>query len=306
MTSVFLSSGDLLADRRASYAEMLRSAGDASAAADLMRQALERVPDWAAGHFRLGEMAEEAGELGAAAEAWREVLRLDTQDRFGAGLKLAALGLAPTPDAPPAAYVESLFDAYAPTFESALVEKLGYRVPGLIAEAVAAARPDAVFRHAVDLGCGTGLMGGYLRGRAHFLEGVDLSESMLQKAAEKRIYDRLERADINHLELRGPPADLVVAADVFVYLGALGTALANVAAMLEPGGLFVFSVERHEAAQDYVLGASLRFAHSPAYIRRILGESGFVVRGLAEAELRRDRDMPVPGLVVTAERGAKT
>ena len=56
MARAFLSSGDLIADRRASYADMLFETGDHAAAADLMRQALEIVPIGRPGLFRLGEM----------------------------------------------------------------------------------------------------------------------------------------------------------------------------------------------------------------------------------------------------------
>jgi len=281
---------------------MLHEFGEPRAAADLMLQALERAPAWAAGFFRLGEFCEAAGDLAAAADAWREVLRLDDGDRFGASLKLAAFGLMPTPDAPPAGYVESLFDAYAPTFESALVERLEYRVPGLIAEAIQTVRPQAAFRHAVDLGCGTGLMGECLRGRVSRIDGIDLSHSMLQKAADKRIYDRLDQCDVARLDLRVAPVDLVVAADVFVYLGDLGPVFARVAEALEPGGLFAFSIERHANADEYAIGASLRFTHSRAYVARLLQEHRFAVLRIDEVDLRRDRGEPVAGLVVTAER----
>lgn len=302
MTTVFLSSGDLLADRRARYAEMLLDGGDAAAAADVMRQAVELVPEWAAGFFRLGEIAHVAGAFETAAEAWRNVLRLDPDDRFGAALRLASIGLLPTPGAPPPAYVESLFDAYAPTFEEALVGKLDYRAPELIARSIETVRPAGLFRHVVDLGCGTGLMGEYLRARTSLLEGIDLSEAMLQKAAEKRVYDRLDRGDINMLAPPEVKADLVVAADVFVYLGDLEAAFRVVASTLEPGGLFCFSAEENFGEEDFVLAASLRYAHSQPYVRRLLRARGFAVVDLAQAELRRDRDVPVAGLIVTAER----
>ena len=50
------SSGDLNADRRADYAEMLCADGDHAAAAELLLGALELTPQWAMGWFRLGEM----------------------------------------------------------------------------------------------------------------------------------------------------------------------------------------------------------------------------------------------------------
>ena len=48
MSLLVFSSGDLIADRRADYAQALAAAGDLSAAIDLMQQALEMVPGWAA------------------------------------------------------------------------------------------------------------------------------------------------------------------------------------------------------------------------------------------------------------------
>src|SRR5436190_3295013 len=90
------SSGDLLADRRADYAEMLFGSGDHAAAAELMLGALELAPTWTLGWFRLGEMHEAAAALDAAAEAWLTALKLDPADRAGAALKLELIGRAPT------------------------------------------------------------------------------------------------------------------------------------------------------------------------------------------------------------------
>ena len=89
MTLNQLSSGDLIADRRAEYAHMLADSGDHVDAADLMRQALELAPDWAAGWFRLAGYEEKSGRKEAAVAALRKVLDLNPDDIFGAGLKLA-------------------------------------------------------------------------------------------------------------------------------------------------------------------------------------------------------------------------
>ncbi|MEZ5839851.1 MAG: tetratricopeptide repeat protein [Hyphomicrobiales bacterium] len=133
-TLVFVSSGDVVADRRYEYGVMLREAGDEAAAADLFAQALEIAPDWAAGWFALGEARVAAGDRAGAAEAFRQVLRLDPADRFGAMLKLALIGEVATPDVAPPAYVRDLFDQYAARFDVALVERLNYSVPWTIAE----------------------------------------------------------------------------------------------------------------------------------------------------------------------------
>ncbi|TIP32311.1 MAG: SAM-dependent methyltransferase, partial [Mesorhizobium sp.] len=94
-----------------------------------------------AGWFRLGEMQEAAGLLDQAAEAWIMALKLDPGDRLGAVLKLQLIGKAPAAPAPPSAFVETLFDHYADSFEESLVWKLGYRLPDFLGQAIREARP---------------------------------------------------------------------------------------------------------------------------------------------------------------------
>ncbi len=293
-------SGNPLADRRADYAAQLLDAGDAMAACDLMEQALELAPAWAAGWFRLGEMREMSGLIDAAIAAWQHVLHLDTDDRLGASLKLALAGAAAGPQAMPAAFVETLFDQYAPKFDDALVGKLDYCVPELLDAAIAATGKSS-FQRALDLGCGTGLMGARLRSRVAHLSGNDLSAEMLRQAEVKGIYDILEKANINEL----PPVvedkyDLITAADVFMYLGDLSAAFAWVAAALAPAGLFAFSVERLEEGDGFALRPSRRYAHSQSCVEELLTRFGFKVPTVDRAIIRKDRGEPVEGLVFVA------
>ena len=304
-----MSSGDLIADRRADYARGLAAEHEFVAAADLMRQALEIAPDWAAGWFSLAAYLEKAGEGEGASEALRTVLRLTDEDVFGAGMKLAALGRASVPAAPPSAFVERLFDDYAERFDKALVERLGYSVPERLADIIASTSPNAGFAHAVDLGCGTGLMGERLRTRVSYLEGFDLSTGMLAKAQEKGIYDNLATFDLSLpsedkcLPLGGNgKADLVTAADVLTYLGDLDTAFATASAILAPGGLFAFSVEKAPADCDWMLRPSLRYAHGEAYIKRLARGHALAVVSSTEAELRKDGTEDVIGLLFLLER----
>jgi predicted TPR repeat methyltransferase len=293
------SSGDILADRRADYAEMLFGSGEAGPAADLMLGALELAPGWAMGWFRLGEFHEAAGDMEAAGEAWRMAQKLDPADRAGAALKLALAGKAEAGDAPPSAFVEALFDQYAEKFDHALAETLGYRVPEFLAEAIAKARPGR-FGLALDLGCGTGLMGERLRPFCDRLEGFDISAEMLRKARAKGVYDRLEKADLQAFSYDGPKADLVTAADVFMYVGALDGVMKTVAGLLAEHGLFAFSVERLDAADDFALQPSRRYAHAEGYVRRVLTEAGLAVASVEERVIRQDRNEPVNGLIVIA------
>ncbi|MGN7294763.1 methyltransferase [Rhizobium sp. SAFR-030] len=307
MITTQFSSGDAIADRRADYARMLSEAGDYAAAVELFEQALELVPGWTAGWVMLGEARNKAGQAEGAIEAFETVARLDTTGLFGAPLKLALLGAAPTPAHPPSAYVEGLFDDYADRFETALVEKLNYTVPQKL---FALVQPLAPFRVTVDLGCGTGLFGAEVASATARLEGFDLSTNMLAKAEEKRIYHHLAQADLSEPadasglfgeDLPRGRADLVSAADVLMYLGSLDAPFALARDLLSPGGLFAFSVEdAGEVETGFRLQGSLRYAHSERYVRERLATFGFETLETRRTDIRMDAGKPVFGILFLA------
>ena len=175
---LFLSSGDLMADRRFDFARDLQLKGDLVAAADLLLQATELAPNFASAWFTLGQIREQLGEREAAIAAFRKAQDADPEDRHGARLRLMLLGAEALSDMPQA-YVRTLFDQYAPKFEAALVDDLGYRGPALLFGAVLAARAavrrPAFFKRAIDLGCGTGLVASAFAKEVDHFSGVDLS-----------------------------------------------------------------------------------------------------------------------------------
>ncbi|WP_417583014.1 class I SAM-dependent DNA methyltransferase [Pelagibacterium sp.] len=306
MTKTFLSSGDLIVDRRALYAQMLAEAGDFSSAADLMEQALHDAPDWAAGWMMAGDFHLRAATLGAAIAAWERAAQHDPSGVLGAQMQLAAHGIGNVEAEAQAAYVEALFDQYAGQFEQALLQKLDYVVPELLAalicETMAELGTDG-FARGLDLGCGTGLMGERLRHLVSHLTGVDISAAMVTETREKGIYDGVERADLADFLGEGVhAADIVTAADVFMYCPALPPIFALVRTALRPGGLFAFSVERHDGEEAQWLQASLRFAHNGDAIARGLAEAGFEVLRVMTETIRTDRGMPVWGLLYIARR----
>lgn len=303
MTAVQRSSGDLIADRRFLYGEGLLADGDAAAAAELFEQALERAPDWPDGHAGLARARAAAGDPGGAAEAWRRVLALEPADVLGARLHLGLLGAGSVPAVPPPAYVAALFDQYAPDFEAALVGRLNYAAPAVLAAMVA--EVGGPFVHAVDLGCGTGLMGAAVRGRVGGLDGVDLSATMVEQAAAKGLYDDLAVGDIAAvLATRPGRYDLALAADVLCYLGDLGPLLEAVAASLVPGGLFAFTVETlaADAGEDWTLRPSLRYAHRPDGVVETARRVGFAALRAVDAVLRLDAGEPVAGAAFLMRR----
>lgn len=295
------SSGDLLADRRFAYAMAAKEAGDHDGAADLIRQALELVPTWAAGWFALGEAATALGRDNEATAAFERALGLAPDDPFGARARLARLGAAPAEAAISAAYVAALFDDYADRFDDHLTGALGYRAPeflrqALIEAAAAKGRP-ARFATALDLGCGTGLMAAAIHDLCEAIDGVDLSAAMLRKAQARGFYRRLELADAEAaLAARaGAGYDLIVAADVFVYVGALGGIFRTAAKALAPDGLLAFTTQSAGDDDSYSLGDDLRYGHGAGYVAHALAEAGFSVVVAADRAMRTDRGAPVPG-----------
>jgi predicted TPR repeat methyltransferase len=296
------SSGDLTADRRRSLAREYLAAGEPQAAAELMEQALELVPDWVVGWFELAEFREAAGDRDGAVAAYERCLFLDAEDHCGASLRLVRLQARAAPAAPPAAHVRDLFDGYAGRFEKSLVEGLGYRVPEDLAALLAAHAPDRRFAAALDLGCGTGLMAPLLRPRVDRLEGVDLSSAMVEGARAKGLYDALAVAElVVDLTTRSTARfDLVVAADVFCYLGDLAPAFGQVARVLAAGGLFAFSVEAlsaDESDEPWRLRDSLRYAHAAPHVETLARAAGLAPLALHPSVGRRDRGRDVAALL---------
>jgi len=293
-----LASGDLIANRRFAYAKAAAAGGDLSAAAELFEQALELTPHWAAAWFALGEAREKLGDLEAAAQAFRETLVADPADAQGAIARLALIGRGDAPSALPQAYLARLFNDYAPRFDEHLTKNLGYRAPTLIAEALSAVASDRRFASAVDLGCGTGLMGEALQGRVDHLTGIDLSAAMIAKARGRGLYDRLVISDAAEMLSREPTGvfDLIVAADALVYTGDLAPLFAAVATALTADGLFAFSVETCEG-DGFKLEPTMRFAHSRPYVETKAREVGLRPLLVQSASTRREAGADAPGLI---------
>src|ERR1700744_5526113 len=88
-----------------------------------------------------------------------------------------------------------MFDQYANHFDQHLTEVLGYQTPAHLDTMLRRVAPAADL-DTVDLGCGTGLCAPYLRAYSRSLDGVDLSRQMLDKAAERDLYNELACTDI--------------------------------------------------------------------------------------------------------------
>jgi predicted TPR repeat methyltransferase len=108
----------------------------------------------------------------------------------------------------------------------------------------------------------------------------------------------LDTADTRH--------DLVVATDVFIYIGDLAPVFAGIGRAVDAGGLFCFSVETLPKSKpgDFELQPTLRFAHSEAYARRLAAEHGFEVIDTVRAPLRQDQRQAIDGLFIFLRKRA--
>jgi predicted TPR repeat methyltransferase len=201
------------------------------------------------------------------------------------------------PARPPRRYVETLFDEYAHDFQEHLVEQLRYQAhESLVRPLLEASRR---YRAVLDLGCGSGLCGELIRPLAQAIDGVDVSSAMLEQARRLGVYRDLFHADlVAFLAETNRGADLVLAADVFIYVGELSSVFQSVRRILEPTGCFALTVELAPEGRDVQLLPSLRYAHSESYVRRLAHTHGFRVRELLTAPLRYEQMQPVSGLYV--------
>jgi predicted TPR repeat methyltransferase len=307
-------------------------------AIDLLERARDGAPGFAPVHLALGSAYAAAGHDALAVTAMETAIKLDTtstvplerlakhhiqarRPREAIGLLRRILRRDPAHararfllagltgdrsttnvDSPPPEVIADLFDTYAASFEQHLVADLQYRVPEALAALVAGlgAPSDRSWR-VLDLGCGTGLAGAALRAHASELIGVDLSPRMVSRARQRAIYDELHCEDLIATLARTTDVDLIVAADVFIYVGVLDATIAACAKALRSGGLLAFSVER-STSDDVVLQPTLRYAHAGAYIERLANAHALVVECAEPTTLRVDHGNPCAGVLYVLRR----
>jgi predicted TPR repeat methyltransferase len=268
-------------------------------AEDAYRRALNLDPRSALALKHLGVLLQESNRLDAAAECFKKLLEANPNDEVARHM-LAATSGETTTSAPPG-YVTRLFDDYADRFDEHL-GTIAYRVPKLIRDALReVAGSDQLAWRVLDLGCGTGLCGEVVRSHAAFLMGVDLSARMIAKARERNIYDSLIVGSIEDaLENQEQSFDLIIAGDVFTYVGDLCGVLTGCARSLRDGGLLAFSVETTDG-ERYHLCPTGRYAHSPRYIDATAAAASMSMVYRRDISLRND-PVPIPGQIVVLSK----
>lgn len=259
------------------------------------RRVAKLEPDNNANLELLAHTLRNAGETQQAIRYYQQLIQRHPNDAMAA-FWLASLRDGHAPAVPPQGYVEHLFDDYASSFEEHLLGALRYRAPELLRDAVGrVSQLSQAHWSVIDLGCGTGLCGPLFRSLARHLMGVDLSARMLEQARERKVYDQLLRGDlITALQHKPAEFDLVIAADVFVYIGDLGPVFDAVIASLRPAGLFAFTVEIGSGT-GYTLAGTGRYRHSSATIDSLADARGIELALRQQITPRLEHGQPVRG-----------
>ncbi len=292
------------ADAFQNLGNALKAAGQFEDALTAYRQAIEIDPKHCDAHLNLGRALYRFGRLDEAALVYAKWLEVEPGNPVAQHMLVACRG-EEIPERCSDDFVRESFDAFASSFDEVL-QRLDYRAPELVAEAVAAelGSGDGSL-NVLDAGCGTGLCGAALRPYAGQLAGVDLSPKMLDKAGQTRHYDELQAAELTDYLSRQPARfELVVSADTLCYFGRLDAVLSAAAAAIRSGGRLIFTLERSadDAPQPYTLHPHGRYSHRHQYAETSLRETGFEVVSIRETVLRQEIQQPVAGLLIVARR----
>lgn len=285
-------------------AQALTALGRTDEALETCNQLSRRHPQLGTAHTQRGNILAQQGDHEGALQAYRDALALG-DDNPALDHLIAALEGNSLPPRASDGYIAAVFDDYAPRFEQHLVDGLKYDAPQLLFDLTQVhGSAHQSNRSVLDLGCGTGLCGAAFAAQCGALVGVDLSAGMLDKARARGIYQRLVHGELLET-MRGETErsyDLILSADVFVYIGDLAEIHAQAHRLLTPGGLFVYSTESADAltgtdvpATDYRLLTTGRYAHSASYLRRLAGEAGLHLLALEPRILRMERNEPIHG-----------
>ncbi|EEA93939.1 class I SAM-dependent methyltransferase [Pseudovibrio sp. JE062] len=260
-------------------------------------------------HFKLYDQALDlkgSKEFNAAADHLLKRLEQDSGEVSEQEQELSLYDTqAATSESLPADYVSALFDQKAELFDLKLMEILKYSVPHKIHQSLQSNNLGP-FKRLLDLGCGTGLAAEALQEQVSYKTGVDISKEMLKLAQDKHIYDEYHLSEINAFLYQNHAYkwDMVVAAELFPYFGALEEVFEGITRNIEQDGIFIFSAEaqldQKEEAPEFRMSDTHRFSHTEHYLRNVLKQFGFTPVEFSQINLRNEQETPVPGYFVIA------
>ena len=271
----------------------LKERGTLEEAIKAYNKALTIKPDYTQAYNNMGVALQDQGKLEEAIEAYKKALAIKP-DYANAKHMLASL-TGETTNSAPREYVENLFDRYASKFDQSLVEKLEYNIPKILTNLIIKEHVSGSLGSVLDLGCGTGLTGVEIKEFCSNLEGVDLSNQMLEQARVKGVYDKLSHVDIvEYLSKAELNFDYFISTDVFIYVGELCEVFSLIKSKNKKPGKLVFSTE-HTEKDGFHLETSGRYSHSKSYIENLCKEFNYSISHFSKMNLRKEKGMFLTG-----------
>ncbi len=221
-----------------------------------------------------------------AIEYFENALAINKEDQV-VNYMLASITNTEKFDRAPKKYVTGLFDNYAEYYDKHMIEKLSYCLPSKFQNLIKEKIPITQQIDILDLGCGTGLVGEYVKQYANKLHGVDLSKNMLRFAKKRDVYGKLFCMDIlEFLSKCTRQYNLVLSADVFGYFGDLEEIFKFVNKAITAKGYFLFSVE-DSIEYPFKLEETGRFTHNENYILELIEKNNFKLIQLVSLSARK-------------------
>ncbi|HSX20547.1 MAG TPA: tetratricopeptide repeat protein [Gammaproteobacteria bacterium] len=285
------------AELQGHLAEAYLNLGQTDNALSQYEKAIALDNDRPAWHHNLATLYARTGQADLAKVHYTAALMLQP-DNSTAQHMLNALNANPDIANAPPEYVKLLFDQYASYYNQHMTKNLHYNAPQLLRQAFSKfITPHTKQQIILDLGCGTGLCGIYFRDLASFFVGVDLSPNMLVEANKLGAYDALCCCNILQIipGVNRGYFDIILAADVFAYVGDMATTFAMMQSALKSAGLLAFTIEEQTKNDKFSLQETGRFAYSQQYIDAMCKQFGFIVETNEVIVPRMQKEQPVPG-----------
>ena len=259
------------------------------------RAALAIQPDFTATHYNLGKVLMSEDRSDEAVASFEHALKFATgDDRTGAELALAHLGVMDPPARTPASFIKTYYQSRAHDWSKADWDEDVGRYQGYeIISNILKLAGDRTDLDILDAGCGAGTLATFLRPYARHLEGVDLSPDMVEKARNKDLYDTLIEDDLHHYLANGDHQfDRVVSAAVLVHFSDLDQIFAKFHQALNPDGTLALTLFVDDDCENFSVNAAGFFSHNPTYAIQAATNAGLTLitqeRGVHEVHGKTD------------------
>jgi len=275
-------------------AQIQKQSGDLVSAEFNVRKALGLQPENIDALYLLANILAQSEQVEKTIEVYQQLLKLNPDDKSAA--YVLNILHEEIPGSPPRIHFENIFNEMADDFDHHL-QGLGYQAPGQLFSLLQKTENNKTrFNRLLDIGCGTGAVGQLFHDQVDYLMGIDIADKMLGHCQQTGLYHDLACSDIFELDAVSKDFDLVVAADVFPYLGELNPIIQAIGQRMTSGGFLLFTTERGETADGYYVDKlSGRYRFSDDYLTQVAQQQQFKIIQMQTERLRKEKNEWISG-----------